>query len=348
MERSAPEFDVNLNDIAIFVQVARQRSISRSAELTGMPASTVSRRISILEERLGIQLLSRTTRRILLTEAGKLYYERCEALIEQAQNAQDVLLDHGVQPRGTLKVLLPDTLEAIGLPRFIPEFSRTWPDLKFRYDYSHGTPWEQHRDFDVALRWGTQGNSDLVARSIAQFEFRLYASADYLKKRGLPKHPQELAQHDCVYADLCKELSTWTMRDRGQQVIVEPQTRIGLNDMNLALRLASEGAGIAALPPHPAGYESLVPVLPAWQLAPITLYAMYPGRTPPARARVFIDALIAYIDTLRPADRLAARQQSGHTLPGRLGEADAISRYAMPSALARKGYADRSHSGHYR
>ncbi|OZI66151.1 LysR family transcriptional regulator [Bordetella genomosp. 4] len=294
MERTGSGFDFNFNDIAVFVQVAKQRSISRTAEQTGMPASTVSRRLSMLEERLGVQLLSRTTRRILLTEAGKLYYEHCHQLIEQAQDAQDLLLDHGAQPRGTLKVLLPDMLDAIELPVFIPQFARAWPELQFRYDYHHGPQWEQHRDFDVALRWGTQLNSDLVARSIAQIEFGLYASEDYLKKRGMPKHPGELTLHDCVYADLCKELVSWTFRSSGQPLVVEPQSRLGLSDMNLAHRLACEGAGIVALPLSTKIDESLIPVLPTWRLAPITLYAMYSGRTPPARVRVFIDALIEH------------------------------------------------------
>ncbi|CAM3958369.1 HTH lysR-type domain-containing protein [Bordetella tumbae] len=299
MDRTGPSLDFDFNDIAVFVLVAKQRSISCTAELIGVSASTVSRRLSSLEEHLGVQLMSRSTRRILLTEAGKLYYEHCHKLIEQAHDAQDLLLEHTAQLRGTLKVLLPDTLDAIQLPAFIPQFARAWPDLQIHYDCHQDLQWEQHRDFDVALRWGTQSNSDLILRNIAQIEFGLYASEQYLKTRGMPKHPGELARHDCVYADLCKELASWTFHHSEQPLVVKPQSHLVLNDLDLAYRLACEGAGIVALPLTTTNSESLIPVLPTWRLAPVTLHAVYSGRTPPARVRVFIDELIQHASALK-------------------------------------------------
>ncbi|WP_459615772.1 LysR family transcriptional regulator [Bordetella sp. 2513F-2] len=303
MERSGFGFDFNFNDVAIFVEVAKQCSISRTAELTGVPASTLSRRLSVLEDRLGMRLLSRTTRRIALTEAGRLYFERCRNLIEQALDAQDVLRDHGMRPRGTLKILLPDPLGIVRLPAFMVQFARTWPELQFRCSYRRGRRWEHDGDFDVALRWGTQADSDLVARSVAQFEFRLYAAPGYLARQGCPAHPDDLRHHDCVYTDMCPELSCWTLHGGEQRLSVKPRPRLVVDDLDLAHRLACEGGGIVALPPSAACRAALEPVLPGWRLAPVSLYAMYATRTPPARVRVFVDALVEHAGAVADADR---------------------------------------------
>src|SRR5690606_22354983 len=110
----------------IFVEVAKRRSISRTAESFGVPATTLSRRLRALEGRLGVELLARSTRHITLTEAGKLYYERCRALVEQAFDAHDVLREQGVKPRGTLKVLLPDPLDALQFATVVQTFGQDW------------------------------------------------------------------------------------------------------------------------------------------------------------------------------------------------------------------------------
>ena len=226
-----PESRFNLNDIAIFVEIAKQRNISRAAELTGVPTATLSRRLRVLEARLGVQLLSRTTRRIALTQAGKRYYDYCHQLVEQAVNAQDVLMADGVRPRGTLKVMLPDQLDAVRLLSFIPRFAQDWPELHFRYEHGYGLGW-QGSDFDVALRWGAQADCDLVARPVGHFDFRLYASASYLAQHGNPEHPSELARHQCLKSGLCPELDCWTLQRAGQRVPFTPQARLGTHDLD--------------------------------------------------------------------------------------------------------------------
>ncbi|MCD0504799.1 LysR family transcriptional regulator [Bordetella petrii] len=300
MKRAEPVF--NLNDVVIFVEVAKQRSVSRTAELIGVPAATVSRRLRLLEDRLGVQLLSRTTRRIAFTEAGRLYYERCHQLIEQTLDAQDVLLDEGVHPRGQLKVLLPDRLDVAGLLAFVPSFARQWPALQFSCEYGYDENWERNRHFDVALRWGEQSDSDLVGRRLGQFEFRLYASETYLQQRGLPAHPDELAGHECLPSGLCPELATWRLARPGQCLPVTPQGHLSTSDLDLMRRFAQAGAGIAALPALMADETSLVPVLPGWRVASVALYALYGSRTPPARARIFVEGLIAHMQSLPPGD----------------------------------------------
>lgn len=291
-----PLFSFDFNDIAIFVEVAKVRSISGAAKTTGVSPSSVSRRLFMLEKRLGIQLLTRTTRKVLLTEAGKLYYDQCAHVLEQAQNAQDMLLSHCARTRGVLKVRLPDSLEGMQFAAFLSRFAAKWPELRFCYDYGTDRNWENARDFDIALRWGRQADSDLVARQLAQIEFQLYASSQYLALRGVPTEPAQLAEHDCLRVNACKELSGWTLHREGSHAAIEPRCQFELSDMDLARRLAHEGSGIVALPASARHDGKLQAVLPGWRLGPIALYALYASRTPPARARVFIDAFIEHLD----------------------------------------------------
>ncbi|MDQ8031124.1 LysR family transcriptional regulator [Bordetella genomosp. 1] len=309
----------NLNDIAIFVEVAKRLNISRTAELIGVPATTVSRRLRVLESRLGVELLSRNTRSIALTEAGKLYYDRCRMLVEQAIDAQDVLLDEGIRPRGTLKVMLPDPLDGIGFVAMASAFARSWPELRLRCDYAHDRGWEGAREFDVALRWGTQADSDLIARRIGFFPFRLYASPAYLSQHGRPARPEELETHQCLIATQCRELAAWVLERDGRRMTLDPQGRLHAHDLEMTRRFAAAGMGIAALPADDPRNDALVPVLDDWTLAPIALYAMFGSRTPPARARAFVDALIAHTrNDVAPALPRLADTNVG--MPSRAGQ----------------------------
>ncbi len=283
----------NLNDIAIFVEVAKRQSIARTAESFDVPATTLSRRLQALESRLGVQLLARSTRHIALTEAGRLYFDRCRLLVEQALDAHDVLREQGVKPVGTLKVLLPDPLEALQLSAAVQSFAQQWPELDCCYDYHGGQHWQTHREFDIALRWGRQADSDLLGRCLAVVPFRLYASRNYLARHGTPTQPRELLAHQCIGSSVCDELALWTLARGNDNVAIGTGTRLRSNDLEIARRFALAGAGIAALPAMELTETGLVPVLPSWSMGPIRLYALYASRTPPARARAFVDFLSA-------------------------------------------------------
>lgn len=299
----------DLNDIALFVEVARRGNISRAADTTGVPASTVSRRLRKLEATLGVSLLVRTTRQITLTDAGRLYFERCRQLVEEVRDAHSVLHELGVRPRGTLRVLLPEPLEALDFTQLAREFAEHWPELEYRYDYSHEPNPHPARQFDVALRWGEQADSDLIARRLADIPHQLYASPHYLREHGVPASPGDLIRHECLGSDVCGELSAWTLERDGERVRIPVTGRFGSNNPELLRRLAITGAGIVALPCVGSRQpDHMVPVLPAWQLASIPLYAMFASRRPPARTRVFLDFLQARIQEMlhRKRDAVAA------------------------------------------
>lgn len=286
----------NLNDIAIFVEVAKQRHLGRTAERLGVPASTISRRLRRLERDLGIALLVRTTRSILLTEAGTLYAERCRGLVEQTMDAHCALRDLGLVPSGTLRLCLPDTLTPLSFVDIVRTFSETWPGVDVQLDYSPGSDLSAAPvSFDIALRWGSQPDSDLIARHIATVPYRLYASAGYLRNQRPPASPSDLRGHACLGADVCPELAQWTLHGHGGAVRIATQRRISANNLDGLAGLARAGAGIAPLPEPAAASQpyagDLIQVLPAWRFESVPLFALLNTRHPPARAQSFLSLL---------------------------------------------------------
>lgn len=286
------EHAFNLNDLAIFVEIAKRQNISKTAEVTGVPSSTLSRRLSILEAHLGVQLLARSTRKMALTEAGKLYFERCRKLIELAFNAREALQEEGRRPRGKLKILLPGTLESLSVMEVIGDIVRTSPELSVECDYYFGEDSLENCEFDVALRWGAQADTDMAARLIWLFPFHLYASPEYVARHGQPETPEALQVHECLVFDGCRELLIWSLGQGGNHQLVHPQGPLRVNSLDITYRFALAGAGIAALPVHSDRCDTLVRVLTDWTLTPVALYATYGSRTPPASARAFVAALI--------------------------------------------------------
>ncbi len=304
----------NFNDIVFFVEVAKRQSLSRTAESINVPPSTLSRRLQVLEQHLGVELLARSTRKIALTEAGKLYYERCRQLVEQVTDAQDVLLQQGIKPVGTLKMLLPDPLDALRFSTLVQAFAQDWPSLDFHCDYTGGRGWDASREFDVALRWGAQPDSDLVARCLGFVPFRLYASRDYLARHDNPLTPEDLDSHECLRCDVCPELMSWTLVQDDERAAVRPQARMRANDLEIVRRFALAGMGIAALPATGISDSRLVPILPHWRLDPVGIHALFGSRTPPARARAFVDFLVDRLAVL--SRRSSVLDSVSEVLPG--------------------------------
>lgn len=284
----------NLNDLAIFVEIAKRQNISKTAEVTGVPSSTLSRRLSILEAHLGVQLLARSTRKMALTEAGKLYFERCRKLIELAFNAREALQEEGRRPRGKLKILLPGTLESLRVMEVIGDIVRTSPELFVECDYYFGENSLANCEFDVALRWGTQADTDMAARLIWLFPFHLYASPAYVARHGQPETPEDLQAHECLVFDGCRELRIWSLGQGSKHQLVYPQGPLRMNSLDITYRFALAGIGIAALPAHRDRRDTLVRVLEDWALTPVALYATYGSSTPSVSARAFVTALIEF------------------------------------------------------
>lgn len=289
----------HLNDMALFVEVVKARGFRNAAEVVGLPNSTVSRRISNLEKSIGLRLLHRTTRKIEVTQAGQIYFERCKRIVDEAKLAHEQLGDILVQPTGVLRASLPVDFANIYLAPLIAEFARKYPGVRFDFDLTPRLVDLVTEPFDVAIRMGQPPDSNLIARQLAQLKCHVYASPQYLKNAGEPALPQELAAHECLGLRSLRS-GRWTLSRGGESIEVEVTSRIQANSVGLIRRLASLGMGIAILPreivAEDVEHGKLVRILGDWQGPPTPVYAMTETRLLPAKTQRFIELLRSQLE----------------------------------------------------
>lgn len=281
-----------LNDMALFVEVVKARSFRRAAQTIGVPNSTLSRRISGLEKAIGLRLLHRTTRKIELTEAGQLYFERCRRIVDEARLAHEQLGEMLAQPSGVLRVSLPVDFATTYLAPQLAEFSRRYPGISFEFDLTPRRVDLVAEPFDVAIRMGELPDSTLIARKLAELPRYLYASPRYLELSGEPSGPADLEKHEC----LCfPRGGAWTLRDGAQSVEVVVGGRFQLNSIGMIRRMAALDWGIAMLAEAIVAEDladgRLRRVLPQWQATPISVHAVTETRLLPAKTQRFIEFL---------------------------------------------------------
>lgn len=242
----APRANIQLNDIALFVEVARRGNFSLSAAALGVPPSTLSRRVSGLERDLGMQLLKRSTRKIGLTEAGALYFERCRDLIDEARVAHEQLQTSIACAGGQLSVSLPASLAQVFMPTVIDAFQRQYPDIHCHFELGNQRVDPISSTCDVALRFGQQPSSSLIAHVISAMTPRLYASTDYLNKHGMPCSPADLAAHQCLAGAPGGEFE-WVLRSGVRVERVRVAGKVAANDSGMIRSLVRAGIGIGPL-----------------------------------------------------------------------------------------------------
>lgn len=281
-----------LNGMALFVEVVKARSFRRAAETLGMPNSTLSRRIGLLEKSIGLRLLHRTTRRIELTEAGQLYYERSKRIVEEARIAHEQLGEMVARPSGVLRVSLPVDFATTYLAPLLPEFAALYPGIDFDFDLTSRNVDLVAEPFDLAIRMAAPQTPNLIARVIARFTPRLYAAPGYLELNGEPSHPSELEQHECL---AMQNIGSWVLHREMETVEAKVRSRFRGNSVAMIRRLATLDMGIAALPERVMMEElasgQLLRILPEWTLAPISAYAVTETRLLPAKTQRFIEFL---------------------------------------------------------
>lgn len=281
-----------LNDMALFVEVVKAMSFRRAADATGVPNSTLSRRVTALEKAIGLRLLHRTTRRLELTEAGQIYYERCRRIVDEARLAHEQLGEMQSQPSGVLRASLPVDFANIFLAPLIAEFARRYPTITFDFDLTPRTVDLVSEPFDVAIRMGEPKDSNLVARLLAKLPGHLYASPGYLAQAGFPTYPTELSEHQCLGFP---KAGGWKLHRGEERTEVRVQGRYVLNSVGMIKRLATLDQGIVLLPKEIVAEDvaigRLQPILPEWEGAPVPVYAMTETRLLPAKTQLFIEFL---------------------------------------------------------
>jgi DNA-binding transcriptional LysR family regulator len=310
------------NDLLIFARVADAGSFSRAAERIGLPKSTVSRRIGLLEERLGERLMLRTTRRLTLTEFGQQLLEHARQVAAEVDAVKALSEHRQARPSGRLRVSMPSDFASLLLTEMLAAFIALHPAVALELDLSPRRVDMLGENFDLAVRMGELPDDTLLAaRRLALFSRGLYAAPSYLAERGAPVAPEDLLQHDALHqAGRDGAPAPWTLLQGERQWQGTPPGRAAANSPELLINLARAGSGIAAAPDVFAAPSvrrgELRRVLPDWCLPVTTAWAVFPGRRlMPAKTRAFIDMLEAALGTTHAA--VAAAPVSRQARPPR-------------------------------
>jgi DNA-binding transcriptional LysR family regulator len=286
------------NDLLLFAKVVDEGSFSRAAERMGLPKSTLSRRITALETELGERLLLRTTRKLSLTDFGHGVLEHARQMAVEVEATALLAQQRQAEPSGRLRVSMPGDLANVALVPFLAAFVAKYPAIELEIDLSPRRVDLIGENFDLAIRMGRLGDdASLAARRLAVFSAGLYASADYLLRKGTPSEPEALMEHDALrLLGRNGDPAPWILSRGDQRWEGIPAGRATANSPDLLIRLARAGAGIAVVPDHYAqayvGRGELVRVLADWQTPSTSAWAIFPGRRlMPARTRVFLDRL---------------------------------------------------------
>ncbi len=288
------------NDLLIFARVAETGSFSRAAERIGLPKSTVSRRITLLEERLGERLMLRTTRRQTLTEFGLQLLEHARQVAAEVDAVKALSEYRQARPSGRLRVSMPSDFATFLLPDMLAAFVTLHPEVSLELDLSPRRVDLLGENFDLAIRMGELPDDALLAaRKLADFDAGLYAAPSYLADHGDPQTPADLARHRALrLLGRLGEPINWRLQHGDEAWEGLPPGSATANSPELLIRLAIAGAGIASAPilfAQPSVRSGLLRrVLPTWTPPSHAAWAVFPGRRlMPAKTRAFIEMLLA-------------------------------------------------------
>lgn len=292
----------DLNELAVFTYVVEHGGFTAAAEATRLPKSNISRRIANLEQRLGVRLLERSTRKVHVTEIGELYYRHCRRMLDEANHA-DLCVERALEiPRGILRVSASVTTGQHLLAPMAAAFMAEYPDVQLELILANRQVDVIDEGFDLVIRIGALPDSSLIARNLGKCGFFLYASEAYLEARGRPQTPEDLKNHDCLKMSDGQRRTQWVLSkgDVTKRISITP--RASVNDFTTLRCVIAAGGGITILPSYLQAGEAgqpLVHILEDWAVPPIEFHAVFPshrGATPKVRA--FLDFL---------SDRLAHR-----------------------------------------
>ena len=282
--------------MAVFAKVVDSASFAAAARHFDMSPAMVSKHIRTLEERLGVRLLNRTTRRVSATEVGQNYYERCLRILTELEDAERAAGDLQAAPRGMLRMTTSVSFGAKRLAPAIADYLVAYPDVSIDLNlHDHYVDLVEER-IDLAIRLGQLSDSSLIAKKLYSVETLLCASPGYVEANGAPQTPHDLLQHNCLlYTYASPRL--WTFIDRnGKEELIRISGRLSANNGDALLALALKGAGLVLGPDYlleddiKAG--RLVRLLPDYTTNEIPVYAVYPhSRFLSAKTRTFIDFL---------------------------------------------------------
>lgn len=287
--------------VAIFVEVVNQGSFSGAAISLQVSKSHVSKQIGLLEDRLGVRLLNRTTRQMSLTNDGQAFYERCQRIMRELEEAEAAVTSHHEEPHGVLKISVPMTFGVRWLSPQISSFIAAHAALELDLDFSDRRVDIIEEGFDVVLRIGTLADSSFYARQVAPSQRFLVASPTYIAARGRPTRPEDLSTHDCLLYAYQTGGASWRLGQKRDH-IVAVDGRVRANNGEALRDAACSGLGIALLPDFIVYKDldegRLVTCLESYNEPAMGIWALYPhARHLTAKVRAFIDFMVATFES---------------------------------------------------
>ncbi|QGZ39636.1 transcriptional regulator, LysR family [Pseudoduganella flava] len=298
--------DIQLGSIELFVLAAEQEGFTPAAQIAGVTPAAVSRSVARLEERLGVRLFVRTTRRIRLTDSGRAYFEQCRQALAQLVDAEREVTGRQVAPAGLLRISAPTPYAHHRLLPALPRFHARYPDVSVEVHISNRNIDFADEGYDLAIRGREPGDSNLIARKLEDAELVLVAAPDYLRRAGRPRTLDDLARHPCIQFDLPStgRRIPWLFHVDGTPLDVATNGPYTCSDDVLGIvTLARHGAGLVQtyrfIVEQDLARGDLVELLPAHGGRSRPFYLLYPhARHLSLRVRTFVDFLM---EQVRPA-----------------------------------------------
>ncbi|MFB2642946.1 LysR substrate-binding domain-containing protein [Shewanella bicestrii] len=283
--------------LPIFVSVVECGSFSAAGQKLGLSKSAISKRITQLEQHLGIQLLQRTTRSLSLTDAGARYFEYIRPAVQLTQEGLDAISELQQTPKGNLRISVPMVFGRLYIAPLIAEFLKRYPDIQLQMQMDDKTTDLISGGFDLAIRIGELPDSSLIARKIAPCLSVICASPAYLAQHGLPMVPSELTQHNCLFYSYFQDGVEWSFLSPDGMQRIQPKGNYQVNNSDAIHLACLDGLGIANLPRFIVESDlqagRLQTILTDFPLPEHGIYAVYPQRKYlPTKVKVLIEFLM--------------------------------------------------------
>jgi DNA-binding transcriptional LysR family regulator len=297
------------SDIKLFALIVKLGNMAAAAQELGVTPPVISRRLALLEKRLGVRLMNRTTRKISLTPEGETYLMEGVRIQEEMDALEGRIAGGSLQPQGTVKIAATFGFGRTYVTPALSSFVREFPQMDIQLHLSEKSVNLVEEGFDLMVRFGELADSRLTARLLARNRRILCAAPAYLAAQGVPTHPRELGRHNCIFIREADEtFGTWHFSNGTESETVKVRSNLSTNDGNSALSWALDGQGILIRSQWDVARHlqtgELVPLLPDWAPPPADIYLVFQtSKQMPAKVRVLVDWLLGHFEPKRTAGK---------------------------------------------
>lgn len=295
----------NTDDFLIFYHLIEQGSFSKAADQVGLTKSVISKRITRLEQDLGVQLIYRTTRKLTLTEAGEIFYRHAREISNSVHNAEQELQGLDETLSGTIKITVPTISGELILPQAIADFSKKYPNIHVHMDLDNRFVDLISEGYDMAIRTGILPDSSYIARRLLDVHWVICAAPEYLSTRDVPQTPQELLEHNCLgYSYQETGAFDWLFKDKKDTYTINVSGNFCTNNASALRKAALYGQGLVYVPrvlvAEDLASGELVQVLEDKVGKCLGIYAVYPyTKHLPSKNKLLIEHIYDYYSNAR-------------------------------------------------